>query len=555
MVLYLNISILIFLIIFLTGFTSLSIMQRLGFNISPNVSFIYIFFTGFIIISLLSSYLSIIIPVNYKLALSLFGLCVMGLIVFRKKLSSYLLNFKKLSVLDLFIMISVLLIVVAISSLPITHFDTALYATQAIKWINQYPVITGLGNLHTRFAFNSMFFPISSTFLVDGLIETKEVLMYSLNTITFYIFLMWQYFNLKIQIKQKNLSGIVLISILIFLGLSFLTIGWLNSPSADVITAILILYVFQLLTTHQLKNETQLIFITSIVFLCITFKLSASLLALVILLFLRKKTLQRDIITIVSLGIIIFLPFFIRNYYLSGYLIYPFVGIDIFDIDWKISAGVVSNEASWIESWAKIPRKTPNEVLSLSLTEWIPIWFHAKTTLVKQIIITSFSLPLIAVILLIQRNKNEFVITMILIMNLLFWMINAPDPRFSYGILFFSTAYFFYVTIKIIPIKIFKNLVFFAVLLVIINHSVKHIPATYKSLKHHYRVSSNLVIPHGFVRYEPVQIYEEFSNFKVYKPTSKNRCYNAQLPCTPYLSNNLILIGDHIKEGFTTKNK
>ena len=209
MVLYLNISILIFLIIFLTGFTSLSIMQRLGFNISPNVSFIYIFFTGFIIISLLSSYLSIIIPVNHKLALSLFGLCIMGLIVFRKKLFSYLLNLKKLSVLDLFIMISVLLIVVAISSLPITHFDTALYATQAIKWINQYPVITGLGNLHTRFAFNSMFFPISSTFLVDGLIETKEVLMYSLNTITFYIFLMWQYFNLKIQIKQKNLSGIV----------------------------------------------------------------------------------------------------------------------------------------------------------------------------------------------------------------------------------------------------------------------------------------------------------------------------------------------------------
>ena len=44
-------------------------------------------------------------------------------------------------------------------------------------------------------------------------------------------------------------------------------------------------------------------------------------------------------------GCVVIAPFLIRNYYLSGYLIYPFPAIDLFDVPWKIPQGVALYDA------------------------------------------------------------------------------------------------------------------------------------------------------------------------------------------------------------------
>ena len=40
------------------------------------------------------------------------------------------------------------------------HVDTGLYHAQAIRWIEEYGVVCGLGNLHSRFAYNSAAFAL-----------------------------------------------------------------------------------------------------------------------------------------------------------------------------------------------------------------------------------------------------------------------------------------------------------------------------------------------------------------------------------------------------------
>lgn len=42
--------------------------------------------------------------------------------------------------------------------IPPTNYDSGLYHLSAIRWINEYPIVPGLGNLHGRLAFNSSFF-------------------------------------------------------------------------------------------------------------------------------------------------------------------------------------------------------------------------------------------------------------------------------------------------------------------------------------------------------------------------------------------------------------
>ena len=44
------------------------------------------------------------------------------------------------------------------------HYDTGLYHAQSIRWIEDYGVVKGLGNLHCRLAYNSSSFALSALY-------------------------------------------------------------------------------------------------------------------------------------------------------------------------------------------------------------------------------------------------------------------------------------------------------------------------------------------------------------------------------------------------------
>ena len=50
------------------------------------------------------------------------------------------------------------------TSRGILHYDTALYHAQSIRWIEEYGIVKGLGNLHCRLAYNSASFALSALY-------------------------------------------------------------------------------------------------------------------------------------------------------------------------------------------------------------------------------------------------------------------------------------------------------------------------------------------------------------------------------------------------------
>ena len=44
------------------------------------------------------------------------------------------------------------------------HYDTGLYHAQSIRWLEEYGVVKGLGNLHCRLAYNSSSFALSALY-------------------------------------------------------------------------------------------------------------------------------------------------------------------------------------------------------------------------------------------------------------------------------------------------------------------------------------------------------------------------------------------------------
>ena len=57
------------------------------------------------------------------------------------------------------VLLAVTTIWVAILSMSSpTIYDDGLYHFNSIRWLNEYPIVLGLGNLHSRLAFNQSFF-------------------------------------------------------------------------------------------------------------------------------------------------------------------------------------------------------------------------------------------------------------------------------------------------------------------------------------------------------------------------------------------------------------
>ena len=207
-----------------------------------------------------------------------------------------------------------------------------------------------------------------------------------------------------------------------------------NSPQPDVICAILIIYLAILFIEQKVNNEiTHYTLFAILVALLITFKLSALLMVGLVIPVILKEFSWRKFWVISGVGIVAVLPFFIRNYYLSGYLVYPFPALDLFDVDWKIPLKQVIIEKSKVESWGKIPHADFKKILAMPLQEWIGPWFSAKTPIQQKLIVLSGVMPFTIPLAIWKKKYGLVLVQSIIFINLVFWFYQSPNFRFALG--------------------------------------------------------------------------------------------------------------------------
>lgn len=508
------------------------------------------FFTGFLIISVIAGYLSLFIPVGNAVLIVLAVISAVYILMNYKKISDTVKNFWasiRTHRIGLVIIIIIIVFVLATISGIITWGDTGLYHTQAIQWIRKYPVVPGLGNIHGRFAFNSMFFVVSALFTF----EFRESVIYPLNSLC-YIILILKLLQLYILASEgKSTWKMTFYGLLILYSLLMLA-PMLNSPSPDVICSILIIFVFTYLFEYVLErkeiSDRLFLLISVAVFACAGFKISSVLLSGLLLFFLTEGKLMRRVLLSVFVGIIILTPFIIRNYYLSGYALYPYPAIDLFNVDWKIPCSESLSMKEEIEGWAKMSKAIPYpEVLRANLTEWIKPWF-LNMNFNNKVLITINSLSVFTFLLMLfRRNYILAGIQMLIFANIAFWLVTAPDPRFLYGFLFIGMAltfaylidYIVHVSGKEISKPIKTSLL--VLLIVILLRRIGKPVDTFTS-------PSYWLIPAPCQTAE-TKTYDSGFMYRVSVPEGDN-CFNAEIPCVPYELKNVVLRGKTLKDGF-----
>ncbi|MBL0109224.1 MAG: hypothetical protein IPP52_18595 [Ignavibacteria bacterium] len=113
----------------------------------------------------------------------------------------------------------------------------------------------------------------------------------------------------------------------------------------------------------------------------------------------RKKINIKSLSPILLISLLILIPWLLRNIVLTGWLLYPFPGINIFSFDWKVPISDVQSLKDQITGWGRNPGPNFLESAKAGLSQWFPIWWTAQSEFKKIIFLILSLSPFIVLIL------------------------------------------------------------------------------------------------------------------------------------------------------------
>ena len=319
----------------------------------------------------------------------------------------------------------------------IIHYDTGLYHAQSIRWIEEYGVVKGLGNLHCRLAYNSSAFCLSALYSFSFLGGQS----YHCAAGFFALLLAGMCSEVAAAWKRKRLF---LADIARLIGIYYLMIIFdeMISPASDYFMVLTVFYIvirYLELAEEGEKEWLPFALLALLGVYAVSLKLSAApvvLLAVKPAWMLMKEKNGKGIAGFLALGIAVLLPFLIRNVLISGWLVYPFTAVDLFSADWKIPKEIADYDAKEIQVWGRgiydVSRygEPPGK--------WMKDWFASQTALDRLFILaglaavpTSFGAWAAGAVKRLDEQRDMMLAAVTVNLSFLFWMFSAPLIRYG----------------------------------------------------------------------------------------------------------------------------
>ncbi len=397
---------------------------------------IYLLF-GLCIVTVYSQFFSLFYKVGKIAFLVMTIVCVITGLLLRKSIAAYL---KELSHaikwyhLILIAGLGVLVLILTVQS-PM-HYDTDLYHAQMIRWIEEYGVVKGLGNLHNRLAYNSSFFCLQALF------SLKFMLGISLHTVNgFVCFLILGYSILSLNIfKRRRLmvSDIIKLAVpfyFVFTDARF----FISSPGSDLLAQLLVIYLTAKWSEYMEQGQRDGIVYGVLALLAVwavTVKLSAVMLVLLAIypaVSLLGKRQWKKVVLFLAAGAVIALPFLVRNVVISGYLLYPYPSIDLFDVDWKMPSYIAEEDSIEIRAWGR--GMTQRDMYDAPASVWLPKWYDSLSLGFR--ILLWLNIPLLLwsifdwIVMVRQKDLLRLNLMAVIFASLGAWFFLAPLPRYG----------------------------------------------------------------------------------------------------------------------------
>lgn len=470
----------------------------------------------------------------------------------------------RLVIRTLFVVV-VLVVACWIASRSMLHpknWDSGLYHFNKIRWINSYPVVPGLGNLHGRLAFNQSFFAYVAAlnfypFFGHGYSIANSFLL--LLTIATFIDPLRPVFSKPSLLLESHPFRYIPIVILFpVLGYLALFSDGLFAPSPDLPSTFLQLTMFVVLAqgigewrSGEANQNYRVEFLALLAVTAVTIKLSNLAFSFVImsfsLLYAAKVQAMSAVIRIMVLSAVIGLVWCLQSVVLSGAPLYPST-IGYLPVEWSVPLESIENEAKAIYSWGRQPFTHYNKVLGN--WDWFGPWLVRLSRDMVNVVyplataIFFFSITLILSVTNHLRNGSrpqymEWTILLPAVIGLIYWFFTAPDPRFANALFFIISLGPVLLFLSSIQKRLSKQLYFIAIVTVVIVFNFQLAAFCMKNIQIIKWYSISGWHP---LKSAPLVTKVTSSGLSVYTLDEKPlQCWDSPLPSTPYFNPRLTL--------------
>ncbi|MBK5258432.1 MAG: hypothetical protein JJE51_02490 [Thermoanaerobaculia bacterium] len=436
-------------------------------------------------------------------------------------------------------------------------YDTGLYHLHAIRWINSFPIVPGLGNLHGRLAFNQAFFTYAASLNVAPLLTNGSRIansfLFLLTAATFLARMRPAATRPALLLEShpfEYLSSLFALPILGYLALS----PALTAPTPDLATDLLQLVMFVTLTGvahhwdgQDSADKTAMLAILAAT--AITIKLSNlafSLVVMAIAFFLARR--MGNVLRVGVLLTIVLSVWIARGYVSSGMPLYPStIGSAAFD--WSVPRDEAVHMTALIRGWARDPRRNSP---ALEHWTWLSAWSRRLpgTTVIAPLLLGVCLLGATGVFATLKKprpRRIEAVIVLPVLAGLAFWFFTAPDPRFAHALFlcFVIAAALLFLTA--IQPRVSRRT--FALILCAV-FAATHLGLALQAYRERETIGQISVAGWQPIPRAPLIPGTTASGLVILTPASE-RCWDAPLPCTPYFRGDLRLrVPGHLESGF-----
>lgn len=329
-------------------------------------------------------------------------------------------------------LLAAVVIVAFFTSRGTFHTDTGIYHAAAIRWIEEYGVVKGQANIDLHYGYNSAYLLFCSLFTFSWLPGIGATAAgdgtLALHTTTGFLAALYGcyacYHLRDFMSHHRHLADAARVALLVYI-LTNAT-GFM-SPATDygtllvcsyLICAWLDVYENEMGRTKQEQIYTYGL-LSMLALFATSMKLSSAGLFLLVLLPLAVLIRQRKWLSILQfmlMGILLFLPFVIRNVILSGWLFYPFEAIDLYDVS----------------------------KVNLSIPEWFSAWWEGQPDYGQHLLYCVACSPLLFLVNgILSRGREEkdrigagvYMMIAALYVSCVLWFLTAPFIRYGLSFL------------------------------------------------------------------------------------------------------------------------
>ena len=508
-------------------------------------------YTGVAAVTVYAQIFSIFAGVGLVANFVLLFICGWCIWICRRELPEQLYAFRQTFTLGKAIVALLLFVLFAYgASRGIIHYDTGLYHAQSIRWIEELGVVPGLGNLHSRLAYNSSAFCLSALYSMAFL--GGQSYHCCAGFLAFLLALVCTQAFYRRRPARPLLSDFARVIAVYYLLNVF---DEMVSPASDYFMVLLVFYIVirWLELTEREENSYLPYAVLCIMCVCVlTVKLSGALLLLLTLkpaVMMIRENRIKDILKFLCLGITTVLPFLARNVILSGWLVYPFTAIDLFNFDFKIPKGMADYDAREIQVWGRGLKDVA--AYDDPVWQWLPQWIRGLDNTDKLFLVLAASGVLILLFLILYTivwRRWELLSFLHIVGTLsacfLFWLLSAPLIRYGCVFLWLTPVLIWgWIYLRCSPrVDRYKLCIALLVIVGIYKLGVFGLE-TGRTASADY-----LVFQKDYENFETVAY--ELSGYTFYYPAEGDRTGYEDFPASPQRASEEILRSEYIRDGF-----